>query len=374
MHRRPGHARHLYWTVFVFSGAALTLIGPALTELRERTGTGIGDIGVLFVALSLGGVVGSLVAGHLLDRFDGHRIYAAAAVSMALGQASVPFLDSIQALTVAFAVIGLGAMALGTASNALMMWWRDADVGRGLNVLHLCFGVGAIVAPLLALIAVDLAFWCSAAAVGLFGLVALTIDSPEPVHVKRDDQMNTTVPVVALAAVFFAFYVAFELGYSGWLHTYGVERGLSIAAASWLNSAFWIAFTLGRAAVAFRRVLPAPKVVVTGSLAVAVGGSVLLVLGGAGVGPLIWIGTILAGLGAAAQFPMMMTYLDRRIVTTGRFTSILLASAAGGNLTAPWLIGRAIDSWGPMSLMWAALIIASALSLVFAALNRLLGG
>ena len=112
----------------------------------------------------------------------------------------------------------------------------------------------------------------------------------------------------------------------------------------------------------------------TGSLAVAVGGSVLLVLGGAGVGPLIWIGTILAGLGAAAQFPMMMTYLDRRIVTTGRFTSIMLASAAGGNLTAPWLIGRAIDSWGPMSLMWSAVIIASALSLVFAALNRLLGG
>ena len=62
--------------MFVFSGAALTLIGPTLTELRERTGTGIGDIGVLFVALSLGGVVGSLAAGHLLDRFDGHRIYA----------------------------------------------------------------------------------------------------------------------------------------------------------------------------------------------------------------------------------------------------------------------------------------------------------
>jgi len=357
----------------VFSGAALTLIGPALTELRDRTGTDIGDIGVLFVAQSLGGVVGSLVAGHLLDRFDGHRVYAAAAISMALGQASVPFLDSIRQLAVAFAVIGFGALALSTASNSLIMWWRGADVGRGLNLLHLWFGVGAIIAPLLALIAVDVAFLLSAAAVGLIGSATLMIDSPRPVHLKRDDQMTTTAPVILLAAVFFAFYVAFELGYSGWLHTYGIERGLPPAAASWLNSSFWIAFTLGRAAVAFRRVMPAPKVVVAASLAVALGGSSLLVAGSAGAGPLIWVGTILAGLGAAAQFPMMMTYLDRRIVTTGRFTSIMLAAAAGGNLAAPWLIGRAIDSWGPMSLMWAALIIASALSLVFAALNRLLG-
>lgn len=360
--------------MFLFAGAGLTLIGPALTELRERTGAGIGDIGVLFVAGSLGGIVGSLVTGHVLDRIDGHRVYAATAVTIAAGQASVPMLSSLRGLTIAFLVIGFGAGSLGTASNALMMWWRDGDVGRGLNVMHLSFGVGAITSPLLVSLGVDFAFRLSAAAIGLFGLAALTMESPAPARVKRDDQMLTTVPVVVLAALFFTLYVAFELGYSGWLHTYGTERGLSIAAASWLNSGFWIAFTVGRAVVAFRRIVPIPKVAVTGGLVVMMTGSVLLVLGGRGVGPLIWVGTVLAGLGAAAQFPMMMTYLDRRIVTTGRFTSVLLAAAGTGNLVAPWLIGRAFGAWGPMSLMWAALLIATVLTVVFAALNRLLAG
>ncbi|NDI02420.1 MAG: MFS transporter, partial [Actinobacteria bacterium] len=59
----------LYLVSFAISGFALTMVGPALSTLRERTGSSIAEIGSLFLALQLGFIVGSVFAGRMLDRY-----------------------------------------------------------------------------------------------------------------------------------------------------------------------------------------------------------------------------------------------------------------------------------------------------------------
>ncbi|MDH3292863.1 MAG: MFS transporter [Acidimicrobiia bacterium] len=369
---RLADARLLYWSNFFVSGAALTLIGPALAELRDRTGTDVGQIGVLFVGQALGGVCGSLVAGLLVDRFNGHRVYAAAAVVMAAGQVVIPWLRSVPLLVAAFAVVGAGSLAVSTCTNALLVRRRDSSIGRGLSILHLCFGLGAIFAPLMAYLSVNLAFWSSAVAVAALGLTALRLPTPAPAE-SGTEHMNTTLTVMVLAAAFYWVYVGIELGFAGWLATYGLAVGFDPAAVAWLNSGFWIAFTAGRALVSLPRRELVPRSVVATGLGLLLAGAVVLVAGN-GAAVAVWWGTVLVGLAVAPQFPMMMTYLDRRILLTGRFTSLMLAGAAAGNLTAPWLIGQWIHVSGAPALAWAVLVMAATLTAVFLMLDQVLGG
>ena len=62
-----------YLSSFVSIGFALTFLGPALTYLRERTGSTTGEIAVLFVAQSIGYLCGSLFSGRFYDHGSGNR-------------------------------------------------------------------------------------------------------------------------------------------------------------------------------------------------------------------------------------------------------------------------------------------------------------
>ena len=66
----------VYIGALLVIGLTMTVIGPALSEFRERTGAGIGAIGSLFIAASIGFMTGSLLGGRLYDRLDGHRVLA----------------------------------------------------------------------------------------------------------------------------------------------------------------------------------------------------------------------------------------------------------------------------------------------------------
>src|SRR5262245_39264670 len=101
----PGAVR-LYLASFLIVGMALSVLGPALTELRERSDADIGDIGVLFVGMSSGYVVGSFTGGRLFDRFNSHRVFAGSLVFLGLGLALVPAFDNLGALFATFVLIG----------------------------------------------------------------------------------------------------------------------------------------------------------------------------------------------------------------------------------------------------------------------------
>lgn len=363
----------LYWATFLFMGVSLGATGPALTELRERTGSDIGAIGILFVGQSAGYIVGSFAGGRLYDRFRGHHIYASSLAIVALGLAGVPVLSSLPWLFLAFLLVGMGSAICGVGANTMLMWELGNNSSRAMNVMHLCFGIGALSAPLFVDVGVALAMWL--AAVGCLVLAASSLLIPAPVARTSDDEQSAEQPrlLLALLASFFFVYVGLELGFSGWIHTYAEEIELGDAAATWLTTTFWIGFTLGRAGSAAVAPHIRPKYVMAFSCSGTVVATAAMTVAN-GTVAVIWVSTALFGLAAAPQFPTMMAYLERRIRVTGQATSWFIGASGFGGLIFPWLVGQWLGSAGPTALPWATTILAVVTAGAFLASNRALGG
>jgi fucose permease len=116
-----------------------------------------------------------------------------------------------------------------------------------------------------------------------------------------------------------------------------------------------------------------PKTVLIASCAGVLAASAVLVVGDGRPAP-VWVATAVFGFTAAPQFPVMLTYLERRIHVTGYATSWIIGAAGIGGLVFPWLIGQWIDAAGAAALPWSMLALASATIGSFAWTNRRLGG
>lgn len=363
----------LYWCAFFAVGLSLSLLGPALSELRDRSGADIGSIGVLFVGQAGGYVFGSLAGGRLYDRFVGHRVFAASLAVIALGLLALPSLDSLPPLFAAFVVTGVGASITDVGANTLLMWELGPAGGRSMNVLHLSFGLGALSAPLLVYGGVNLAALVAAFTCLVLAGVALRVRSPIARPVDDQQDASPRPRLLILISSFFLFYVGLEVGFGGWIPTYADEIGFSSSGVAWLTATFWIGFTAGRLAASAIGYRFRPKVVLIGAFVCTLASAGLLVVGDGASLP-VWIGTFAIGVATAPQFPVMLNYLERRIHITGKVTSWLVGAAGLGGLVFPWLIGQWIERSGPSALAWAMALLGVICAGSFALTNRRLGG
>lgn len=363
----------LYLTSFLIVGLSITFIGPALSELRERSGSDIGGIGVLFVGQSIGYIFGSVLGGRLYDRFTGHRIFGAALLTIGAGMALLPVWSSIPALFAVFVLMGIGSASADIGANTLLLWSQRTGADRAMNTLHLCFGIGALTSPIFVHVGLDLAARLAAVFCVLIAVWAFMTPSPTSPLARRTDQTETTNRLLFVVALFFFLYVGLELGFSGWVKTYGEEIQLSDLAATWLTTVFWIGFTGGRLLSSVTAQRFRPKVILTGASALSIVAGLVLVVADGRTGPL-WAGTAVMGVATAPQFPVMLTYLERRIQVTGSATSWFVGAAGLGGLAFPWLIGRWFDASGATAVPLATLLLAVATVASFALSDRLLGG
>lgn len=359
----------LYWCAFVTVGLSVSLLGPALSELRDRSGADIGSIGVLFVGQAAGAIVGAFAAGRLYDRFVGHRVLAGALLVLGMAMFVVPWLDTVPSLFVVFVMIGAGTSAVDVGANTMLLWELGADNGRAMNVLHLCFGLGALSAPLLVYGGVDLATRAAAASCVVFAIASGRVQSPRS-RIAVDDQDPSPPPsLLAIVSLFFLFYVGLEVAFAGWLPTYSEEIGFTTSQVAWVTATFWIGFTSGRLLASAIGHWFRPKIIMISSCALTLIAAIVLVAG-QGATAAVWVGAALMGVATAAQFPVMMSYLERRIHVTGYATSWFIGAAGVGGLIFPWLTGQWIDGSGEAALPWTMVALGVATAGAFVAIDR----
>ncbi|MGD9702229.1 MAG: MFS transporter [Acidimicrobiia bacterium] len=352
-HRLATDPAYTYLLSFVAIGLLLSVIGPALTQLRRQVGVSLASISVLFAVQSLGYLLGSILGGRLYDRGLGHRVMAGALVACGISIALVPAVGTLVGLSCLFSVIGFGAAAIDVGGNTLLVWSRGDAVGPMMNALHFSFGVGALLSPVLIDRSIawggDLRIACWLATALSVAIAAVLLTRPAPsrsrIEVVRPPGSRRPRPPALLVAfaVFFLLYVGVELGFAGWIHTYGEELELGgPRGPALLTALFWIGFTGGRllGVVFARRVEPATMLLGSCLVAVvAVGGLVL----GDGTPAVVWIGTFVFGLGVAPQFPTMISFAEAHLRLTGSDTSWFVGAAGLGGLVLPWAIGQVIS-------------------------------
>jgi FHS family Na+ dependent glucose MFS transporter 1 len=244
--------------------------------------------------------------------------------------------------------------------NTVVLWIHKG--GPVMNALHLCFGIGATLAPVLVgrslawTHGIRAGYLVVAGAMVVLGAMALTRPSPRNPHMDAGRGLPPGKGrLVLIGVAFFISYVGVELGFAGWIFDYGVARGLNrVGQASWLGTGFLAAFTVGRLLsipVAGRVV---PRLVLAADVVACLAGLTILLAGGRNLGAM-WVGTIVFGLGTASMFPTMLSLAEPHIPSTSAVTSAFLVGAALGSMFVPWIIGALIDRTGASALPWVVL-------------------
>lgn len=349
-----------YGICFISLGLAMASLGPILPFLADHIDVSLGQISFLFTASSLGYLTGSAGGGRLYDCFKGHRLMLIALGLMVLMSILVPIIPFFYPLLVVMFFFGLGQGTLDVGGNVNLLWVYQSRVGPYMNALHFCFGVGAFLAPIVVHHVMNLAggaitwpFWTLAllflpSLVGLWSLRS-------PTNPEKDEDSQKSIPIdyrlVILMMILFFIYVGVETGYGGWIFTYAIEGNIADkAGASYMNSIFWGALTVGRlvSILLARQLKPSTILVGNFGLSIAFLGLILLF-------PLnttiVWI--VSAGLGFALSsvFPTLLALGESRMKITGAVTGMFFLGSSLGGTLLPMLLGQIFEYVGSYEIM-----------------------
>lgn len=355
-----------YYAAFVGLGLSAAALGPSLPSLADQTRSDLADVSILFSVQSLGYLLGTIAAGRLVDRVQGHPVLVAVLAWLAASLVLVPSFSTLGPTMAFVGTLGLGMGMLDVGCNTLLVWRFRDRAGPYLNGLHCIYGVGAFLSPIV-LAEVSGRAGSLQAGYGTLALLLapaaiLLLVSQSPARIRFDastEQVPFDKVFVAIGAVFFFIYTGAESAAGGWIYTYAVRSGLATdEAGAYVTATFWGAVALGRfvaIAVAVRQT-PGRMLIVTLPAAV-LSVAVMLVTPGPAI---VWAGTFMLGLTVAAVFPTMLALVGQRTPISGSVTSLLFASASCGAMFLPWLIGQLFEPLGPRS---ALVIIGASLAL-----------
>lgn len=352
-----------YFAAFASLGLIMASLGPTLPGLAEHTRTGLSEISFLFMARSLGNLLGSFWAGRLYNRAPGHSVMAATLVIIAFLLFSMPLAGYLSILTTIALIFGVAQRVLDVGGITMVAWIWNHKLGSYMNALHIFLGMGALASPILIALVVaatgDItwAYWALSLILLPVAAWLIWIRSPRPQGRAGEEANMRFEPVlITLVGVFLFLHVGAEHSYSGWLFSYTVKLGLgSEATAAYLTSAFWASFTAGlllavplTARFSPRQVLVADIVGCLFSL------SILLIWPDSLC--VLWIGTVGMGLSMASIFPTTVALVGQRSAITGRLVGWLFVGGSAGGMTLPWVIGQLFDRKGPQATMYVILI------------------
>ena len=388
---RPAAAGIVGGISFLLIGWSGLLIPSLIRSVKEAFGQSDAGIGVFYFVFAIAWASGSFGGGLMTERLGRRRVLALAAALIAIGLIAMGLAPTWTIFLAAALPAGLGAGTIDAGANGLVLDLYATGRGRALNLLHLCFSIGALAAPVTIGLLVEsgVGWQTVVAATGLaavpvsvlFGVVPMPGGRRKGTNdtAMRDPEETRTRPPrlaapLLLMALAIACYVASEVGVSNWLVRFLEPAPLSTA--TFALTLYWAGIAVGRLVSArladrfdHRRF----------TLACAIGlGAVLL---GAILVPSLPVSIgffALAGVASGPIFPMIIAiggerYRDRSAAVSG----FLGGTGVVGSIVYPPVMGFLSVSVGLTVAMLGnvvlALACAAALVLVGRASRGLLG-
>ena len=330
-----------------WTGLLVPSLIRSIKEAFDQTDAGIG---LVYLAYAIAYAAGSVLGGQVMERIGRRPVLTGAALLHGIGIAGLGLAPSWPLFVVAMLPAGLGAGCLDGGSNGLVLDVYREGRGRAMNLLHVSFSVGALLAPLVVGRAVEAGVTWQViillSAVPLAALAAAYARVPMPSGRRGRDLVDApAAPAAArrllsgpllLLGVAIACYVAAEIGVSNWLVRF--LEPAPIATATLALSLSWAGATVGRllsSAIADRFDHLRFTFVCIVLMGVAIGAAVA-----APTLPLSIALFVLAGVASGPVFPMIVAlggerYPERSAAVGGA----LVGFAVVGSIVYPPAIG-----------------------------------
>jgi fucose permease len=376
MMSREGTITRLAYSCLLMVGIHSGWIGPFLPQISHAAHLPIERAGLIVSAAAAGYFISVLIAGEINQRLSAQKILVGAMAFFTAGLTGLAVAPGLAGLLFAGFLIGLANGGIDIGANALIAELNRERLASALNYLHVLFGVGALLGPLI----VSVAFasrvpywWVFGAGALVCAAIAFRLGVTPAIEVRTAPAPGDGfIPMLshpliwAISGVMF-LYVGAEIGIGAWLFLYLRTAGaLSPLLASSGVSLYWLGLVCGRAfggRLGHRIALPQFTM-----LASALSAAALVILIAAPMaGGLAASAVFLIGFGYGPVFPNMIAVGAARFpAEVGRMTSIVVAGGALGGIVAPWIMGHAIadvSARASMEVALAATIAMAALAL-----------
>jgi fucose permease len=358
--------RLLFYSLFlayICAGIVSILPGPTLPILAQHTGVALAVAGWAFTSGATGFMLGVAIAGVMIGRIGPKYVLMSGLAIMACTGIVIPWTHLFLLLLAAQFVAGIGFGFLDVSINIIVTLSFEDTLGETLNNLHSSYGIGALLAPLVLSLALQVAHeatwaYLTGSLMGLAGIFLLvqqhipSVPRRNEALQQQDIAASTTVfrqVLLWLMALQLGLYVGAEVGFSSWIVTAVSQSALiPLALAAPSATAFWAGMTIGRllGAQALKRGILSEKQLLY-----------LSIVGGGASGLIVaafvrYIGvsfgvSLLVGLFFGPIFPGVMAIASRWFVRTlGAVSSVMLISAGTAGMILPVLMGFLISDIG----------------------------
>jgi fucose permease len=338
-------------------------------------------------------------------------VLGAALICSAILTISIPLIHHLVPLLVISVMNGICLGFWEAGSNVFIMKLWGKDVAAFLQVLQLMFGVGSIVAPLIAepflirehdpqqveLLKIFYPYAFVALSLALNAVMTITCWYFDPVttdHPSRNlknesiespsskSQSSTTTATrrdydrfkwkalaVLLLCVIMPMHVGgFTSAFGSFLLTFAVncKLQLSKAVGAHLTTLFWTTFTFTRliSIVTIEKI--GTEVVIIISLSVMLISNVLLLPFGDTHEILLFIGVGMFGMGLASLYGSIFAYAESFFPLTSTIGSLMVVSGVIGEFVFPTILSSFIES-SPTILLWMSMSSSLVLTISFLA-------
>ena len=354
---------------FALNGVLMASLVSRIPDLRARLGLDNGELGLLLLAIAAGSVLALPSAGRLIARTSAADVVRLGAVVCATGLVTSS-VGAFVAGSVAVAAVGLFLFGVGSGLWDVAMNVEGAEVERllGRTIMprfHAGWSFGNIggAAIGVAMAATQASAAAHLSVVSVLALAAVLVVvrdflpvRPEEHHEGGPPRSAWTEPrTLAIGLMVLAFAIA-EGSANDWLSLALID---GYDARHWVGvsgyALFVTAMTIGRLVgpVALDRL--GRRVVLWASAAAVAAGTLLTVLGD--WAPLVVLGILVWGLGAALGFPVGMSAAADDPRRSAARVSVVSTVGYAAFLTGPPLLGALGDHVGTL----AALLVVTAL-------------
>jgi MFS transporter, FHS family, glucose/mannose:H+ symporter len=354
-------------------GIVMAVLGAVLPSLIVKFDIDKIDAGSLFLLLSFGMLIGSMMFGPVVDRYGYKGLLIICTALVMLGFQGIAYAPSMFLLRFSLLFIGLGGGAINGGTNALVSDISEEKRGAGLAFLGAFFGVGAFGVPLLlGSFLGRFSYEMLIAGVGAMilwpWLLFVFLQFPKPKHEQGfpiAEGLGLTKETTLLLLGFILFIQSgMEMTVGGWSATFlSEELDIDPQRAVLFLSLFWFSMVFARLLLGNLLKFVSSAVILQSSLLLAFLGSLLMIF--SGVQGAAVIGLMLVGFGFAAVFPVIFAFVgDIYSKLSGTAFSVVLVMALTGGMLYPYITGILANSFGlkisliliPCSLVCSAMV------------------
>lgn len=360
----------------ILMGAIVTVVGALLPAMTADLALSDGQAGVLVASPALGYVTAALLAGALGDALGFRRVWIAGVILGVVALWAVAFSPGFVWMLPALVALGLVMGSFDGSINPLIASMYSERSGGILNHVHLFFGMGATITPLLISLGLRLGlgwrwhFGLLSLYVLLIGAIILRTSFPDmPPRTGEEAPLSVGQilrrRLVFLSVLVMFLYVGAEASVFAWSALFLQRlRGVPVATASLSVSLFGGAIMMGRlicSQIAER--VGYKRLIVSGSMLGALGVAILL-WGPGAVSP--WLGVGLTGLAFSGIFATNMARVTARSHGYQGTVAGMLCSAGGlGQILFPWTVGQISEAAGLPAGMALVLGVSALMGLVY---------